>query len=95
MTSRLPSQSTSSDAEPEEERHARIEHALQPDQPRLRRDVLLVGGAEPLDLVRFLAVGADDADAGERLLHDRAELGELLLDRLEPPVDRAAEVPDR
>ena len=42
--------------------------------------------------MRFLVVGAHDAHAGERLLHDRAEVGELRLNRLEARVDRAAEV---
>ena len=79
-------------AEPEEERHAREEEALQRDQPAVAAQVFDVGAPEPLDLGRFLPVGAHDADAGQRLLRDRADLGQLRLDLLEPLVNGAAEV---
>ncbi len=62
------------------------------DQTAVAAQVFEIGGAEPLHLVRLLAVGADDADAGERFLDHGAEVGELLLDRLEPAVDLLAEV---
>ena len=55
------------------------------------REVLGVRHAEALDLGRLLPVGADDADARERFLGDGADIGELRLDLLEAPVNRAAE----
>ena len=58
----------------------------------MRCDVLQIGAAESLELARLLPVGADDAHAGERLLRDRAQVGELRLDPLEALVDHAAEV---
>ena len=61
----------------------------------MRRTYSSFARAEPLDLVRLLAVGAHDAHAGERLLDDRADVGQLRLDRLEALVDRAAEVAAR
>ena len=70
-------------AEAEEERHAREEEALQRDQPAVAPQVLLVGAPEPLELGRLLPVGADDADARQRLLRDRADLGQLRLNLLE------------
>ena len=79
-------------AETEEKRHARIEHALQPDQDAVAAHVFVIRRAEPPDLVRFLVIRADDADTGERLLDDRAQIGELRLDGLEAPVNRAAEI---
>ena len=39
----------------------------------------------------LLPVRAHHADAGERFLGDGADLRQLRLDRLEPPVDGAAE----
>ena len=74
-------------AEAEEERHARVEEPLQPDQPPVALEVLVVRRAEALHLGRFLPVGAHDAHAGQRLLGDGAQVGELRLDPLEPPVD--------
>ena len=65
------------------------------DQLPVAPHVLVVGVAEALDLERLLPVGAHDAHAGQRLLRHRADVGELLLDLLEPPVDRGAEVVDR
>ena len=59
---------------------------------RLRREVLVVRRAEPLELGRLLPVGAHDAHAGQRLLRDGADLRQLRLDLLEPLVDGAAEV---
>ena len=41
---------------------------------------------------RFLPVRAHDAHAGQRLLHDRADVRQLRLDLLEPLVNGAAEV---
>ena len=82
-------------AEAEEERHARKEQPLQPDQHAVAPHVFAVGGAEPLDLVGLLVVGADHAHAGERLLDDRAQMRQLFLDRFEPLVDGAAEVTGR
>ena len=58
---------------------------------RLRLEVLLVRQPEPLDLGRLLPVRADHAHAGERLLRDGADVGQLRLNLLEPPVDGAAE----
>ena len=46
-------------AQAEKQRHAREEEALQPDQPAVAVEVLLVRGAEPLDLGVLLPVGAD------------------------------------
>ena len=80
--------------EAEKERHARIEQALQADQDAVAAHEFEVRGAEPLDLVRLLVVGAHHAHARQRLLDDGAEVGELFLDRLEALVDGRAEVAD-
>ena len=64
---------------------------MEHDQPAISREVLLIRGAEALDLRLLLPVRAHDADAGERFLRDGAHLGELCLNLLEPLVDRAAE----
>ena len=61
-------------------------------RPRLRRTYSAFARAEALDLVRLLAVGADHANARERLLHHRAEVRELRLDRFEAAVDGGAEI---
>ena len=68
--------------EAEEERHARERTA-----PAARsaagcaRRYSSFDAPEPLELVRLLAVRADHAHAGERLLRDGADVGELRLDR--------------
>ena len=82
-------------SEAEKQRHARIEHALQPDQDAVAIDVLLVRAAEPLQFVRFLGVGADDPHARQRLLHHRRHFRQLRLDGFEATVDRAPEVAHR
>ena len=78
-------------AEAEEEAHAREEESLQHDQAPVAAQVLLDRPPEPLELGLFLAVGADDADARQRFLRDRADLGQLRLNLLESLVNRAAE----
>ena len=54
-------------AEAEKERHARIEHPLQPDQPAVAPHVLLVRPPEPLELRGLLSVGSDDPYARRAL----------------------------
>ena len=61
------------------------------DQPAVAREILVVRDAEPLELGRFLPVGAHDAHTGQRLLRDGAHLGQLRLNLLEPFMDRGAE----
>ena len=61
-------------------------------RPRFRVQVFEIGGAKPLHFVTLLAIGTDDADAGERFLDHGAEVGELLLYRLEAAVDFLSEV---
>ena len=75
-----------------EQPHAGEIDALQRDEALVAADVLGVGGAETLDLEGLLSIGADDAHAGQVFLRDRADLGELLLDRQETAVDGSAEV---
>ncbi len=82
-------------SEPEEERHARIEQALEPDEAPVAAQELLVGVREALELLLLLPVRLDDADAREGLLRNRAEVGELRLDLLEPRVNGSAEVAHR
>ena len=71
------------------------EEALQRDEPAVPREVFEVGPPEPLELGLLLPVGAHHAHAGQRLLRDGADLGQLRLNPLEPLVDRAAEDLDR
>ena len=52
-------------AEPEEQRHAREEEALQRDQSAIAAQILDVRAMEALELMLLLSVGADDADAGQ------------------------------
>ena len=59
---------------------------------RLREHVLLVGRGEALLLVPLLRVGAHHARAGQVLLHQRVQLGELRLHLLEAVVDLPSEV---
>ncbi len=92
ITSRLPSQRTSSAPRPRKNAMLGKEEALQHDQAAVAAQVLLVRAPEALDLRRLLPVGAHDAHAGQRLLRDRADLGELRLNLLEPLVDGAAEI---
>jgi hypothetical protein len=81
--------------DPEEERHARVEQSLQPDQAPVPPHVLFVRAPEALELRGLLAVRPDDAHARERFLDDRADVRELCLDRLEAAVDGTAEPLDR
>ncbi len=74
-------------AQAEEERHARVEHPLQADEPPVALEVFAVRAGEARHLGRFLAVGPHDPDAGQRLLRDRAQVRELSLDALEPLVN--------
>ena len=90
ITSRLPIHRTSSSDSAHEEAHARVEDALQPDQRAVAVDVFEIGGAEALELARLLAIGADHAHAGERLLRHRAHVRQLRLNPLEALVDDAA-----
>ncbi len=62
---------------------------------RLRREVLVVGDAEALELGVLLAIGAHHPNARQRFLHDRADFRQLRLDLLESLVDGAAEELDR
>ena len=82
-------------AQAEEEREARIEQALQADQPAVAAQELLVGPAEAGQLGLLLPVGAHDPDAGQRFLGHRRQLGQLGLDLLEAAMDRRAEALDR
>ena len=92
ITSRLPSHSTSSAPRPRKSDMLGKKNPCSRISRRLRSQVLAVRAAEPLHLGRLLPVGAHDADAGQRLLRDGAQLGQLRLDLLEPRVDGAAEV---
>ena len=92
MTSRPPNQSTSRPLRPKHSVRLGIECRLQANEPLVARDVLVVGAPESIELRRFLAVGADDPHAGQRLLNDRAHVRELRLDALEAVVDRLSEV---
>ena len=60
-------------------------------RPRFR-SILLIGAPEPLRFEGFLAIRADDADAGERFLRHGADLGELRLNALESAMDDRAEM---
>ena len=79
----------------EQQRQAGVERPLQANQPAVARDVLLVGLAELREFGALLAVRPHDSHARQVLLRHGAQLGELLLDALEPPVDRRAEDLDR
>ena len=80
-------------AEAKAQRETRIERRLEPNEASIRRHVVVVGKTEACQLGRFLSIRADNANAGERFLDDRAHVGQLGLDALEPAVDRVAEVP--
>jgi hypothetical protein len=67
-----------------EEREEWIESAPQPDQRHVESQVLVVEGAKPLYLGRFLPVGADDPRTGQVLLRVGGQRREMLLHRFEP-----------
>src|SRR5205814_6361778 len=81
-------------AEPEQQRHGGKERALQPRQPLVVADVVLVGLPESRYFGRLLPVGAHDAHAGQRLLHHGAHAGKTLLHLLEGLVNGRAKQPD-
>ena len=62
---------------------------------RLRLQVLVVGGGEARLLLLLLAVGPHHPRPGQVLLHQGADLRELVLHALEAVVDLAAEVADQ
>ena len=74
-------------ADTHQEGHARVVHRLHADQSAVAPHVLLVGEPEALDFEGLLAVRPNHSHAGQGLLRHRADLGQLLLDTLEPPVD--------
>ena len=93
ITSRLPSQSTSSAPSPRKNDMLGKKNPCSTIEPPVAaRGTPRFDAPEALDLGGLLPVRAHHADAGQRLLRDRADLGQLRLNLLEPLVDRAAEV---
>ena len=95
ITSRLPSHTTISAPSPRKKPMLGKKNPCSTIRRAIALQVLVVRPAEPLELRRFLTIGADDADARERLLRDGAHVGQLRLNPLEPLVDRPAEELDR
>ena len=81
--------------EAEKQAQARVEQRLQPDDDEVAPHVLRVGGGEALELGCLLPVGPHHPHAREGFLGDRAQVGQLCLDRLEAPVDGRTEYADR
>ncbi len=79
----------------EEERHAREEQPLEADQLAVAGQIREVRGTKARNLRRFLPIGPHHAHARQRLLGNRAQVRQLLLNLLEAAMDGVAEVLDR
>jgi hypothetical protein len=86
----LPQHCDRSDAQQRDDQ--RMEPARDQHEPSAARQVLVVGLGKALTLMPLLDVGPDDAAPGEILLHDGAELGQLLLHSLRAVMDHASKV---
>ena len=72
----------------------RVEGARGHHEPHVPAPVVRVVLVELTFLLRFLRVGAHEADPGQILLHEGRQRGELLLDLFEAPMDDPAEEED-
>ena len=92
ITSRLPSHSTISAPSPRKNDMLGKNRPWSAISRRLRRRYSAFDSRKRSSSRASWPIGAHDADAGQRFLHDRADVGQLRLDLLEPLVDGAAEI---